>query len=122
MMKCIIYDEEGKKSTTYAYEYSEKGFRKIERIYNSADVLQTVIEYTGETDSYWNSRIREEYYDENGVLDGYIVYERSGDGNDVAREYDGSGVLCVMYEYVGGALYRVTEYNPDGTVKNVETY
>lgn len=122
MMKCIIYDEEGKKSTTYAYEYSEKGFRKIERIYNSADVLQTVIEYTGETDSYWNSRIREEYYDENGVLDGYIVYERSGDGNDVAREYDGSGVLCVMYEYIGGALYRVTEYNPDGTVKNVETY
>lgn len=122
MMKCIIYDEEGKKSTTYAYEYSEKGFRKIERIYNSADVLQTVIEYTGETDSYWNSRIREEYYDENGVLDGYIVYERSGDGNDIAREYDGSGVLCVMYEYIGGALYRVTEYNPDGTVKNVETY
>lgn len=84
--------------------------------------MQTVIEYTGETDSYWNSRIREEYYDENGVLDGYIVYERSGDGNDVAREYDGSGVLCVMYEYIGGALYRVTEYNPDGTVKNVETY
>ena len=120
--RCIIYDAEGEKEVTYAYEYSEKGFRKIERVYDKADVLRMVIEYTGETDSYWNSKTREEFYDESGAFDGYIAYEHTEDGKDVSKEYDKNNVLCVMYEYINGSLYRMTVYNPDGTVKSVETF
>lgn len=118
--KSIIYSD-GKAILTFAYEYSEKGFRKLEKTYDENGVLRIVTEYTGETDIYWHEKTREDYYDESGNPDGYVVYERS-ESEDIAKEYDKNGTLLFLYEYHSGALFRTTEYNPDGTVKSVETY
>lgn len=118
--KSIIYSD-GKPILTFTYEYSEKGFRKLERKYDENGILRVMTEYTGETDVYWRDKNREDYYDESGNPDGYAVYERS-ESEDVIKEYDKNGILLFLYEYRDGAPFRITEYNPDGSVKNIEAF